>query len=303
MTGSDSAFDAIWNHIVKGSRPERREDLVNVFILPSTGAQDMQHMAGLLARIGLTANFVPYFCSLAGLRALPSAALCTTICSAYGDELIGRLNEEHGIPFTKPGMPMGGRETEAWLMAIAERFGLEARAEAVLEEERERYLPKIAEVRREIGGKRVLIVNNLMRGICNAALARDLGLEVAAVQSAMIDPFLGEGLAGAGVGAGVPVTFNGAQPYEAANLAKRLGVDLILGMGVDLARKLGVPGPATVDRLRCTCGYKGLLSMGRKFAGALSNTNFERKLAARKPLPYRESWYAEDPFKFIREDQ
>ena len=46
-------------------------------------------------------------------------------------------------------------------------------------------------------------------------------------------------------------------------------------------------------------GYNGLLAFGDRLVNALKNPGFAVKLARHRRLPYRESWYKQDPFKYI----
>ena len=46
-------------------------------------------------------------------------------------------------------------------------------------------------------------------------------------------------------------------------------------------------------------GYDGLLFLGNKIADQLENYGFNKKLSEHVKLPYKESWYKEDAFKYI----
>jgi nitrogenase molybdenum-iron protein alpha chain len=232
---------------------------------------------------------------------MADARLSTSICAVYGDDLLAHLERTYGIPYTRFVMPMGTEETDEWMRGIAKLVGKEAEAEAWITEQRTLYLPKIREIRQRVQGKRVLISTNLMRSISNAALARDFGFEIVAVQTALYNEFLSDEIQRMSdvMGPDVTLTFNGAQGYEQANLMKKLKVDLMLGMGVDQARRMGIPAVFQVDRNQVTFGYKGLLALGLKFVNALDNQNFVKKLAAHRKLPYRDAWYHENAFKYI----
>ena len=46
-------------------------------------------------------------------------------------------------------------------------------------------------------------------------------------------------------------------------------------------------------------GYDGLLFLGNKIADQLENPGFNKKISEHVKLPYKESWYSEDAFKYI----
>jgi nitrogenase molybdenum-iron protein alpha chain len=48
-------------------------------------------------------------------------------------------------------------------------------------------------------------------------------------------------------------------------------------------------------------GYDGILYLGSKIADQIENPGFNRKLAPHSRLPYKQSWYESDPFKFIKD--
>jgi nitrogenase molybdenum-iron protein alpha chain len=301
ITGSDVSFFALEKYIFKGLSAQRQDNLINVISLPTSGAKDEAHLSEMLAVLGLEANFLPFTATLAGIRKMVSARLSTSICSVYGEELLQYLDKEYGIPYTRFVMPMGTEETDLWLRNIAALVGKEAEAEAWIAEQRAFYLPKIKLLRERIQGRRVFISTNLMRSISNTALARDFGLEVVGLQTALYNEFLHAELNRLSdmVGPETLITFNGAQAYEQANLIRKLDVDIMIGMGVDQARRQGVPAAFQVDRTQVTFGYKGLLALATKFANALENQNFVKKLAAHKKLPYKEAWYRENAFKYL----
>jgi nitrogenase molybdenum-iron protein alpha chain len=304
MTGSDSAFLGIQRHILNGVKPvKEKQDLVNVVVLPTTGPKDRAHISELIEGLGLEANLVPYFGTVAGLRRMVAAKVSTSVCAAYGKELLEFLHQEYDVPYTKFIMPIGSEETDEWLREIARHTGRERQAEEVIAREREKYLPGIQALRKKTEGKRVMICNNMMRSLSNAALSRDLGLEVVVMQMIVYNAFLDDGLSDGGfkgvINEDTQISFNGMQPYELANLLRRVNIDVYLGMGNDNARKMGVASPAFMPIAAQMCGYKGLFALASRTVDALDNNNFGRKLAAHKKLPFKDSWYNEDPFKFI----
>jgi hypothetical protein len=48
-------------------------------------------------------------------------------------------------------------------------------------------------------------------------------------------------------------------------------------------------------------GYRNLVNLGNKIAHSLENPGDNTKLAKYAHLPYKQSWYEADTFKFIEE--
>jgi nitrogenase molybdenum-iron protein alpha chain len=307
MSGSDAGFYAIQRYIIEGAgapaKRETGEDFLNLVVLPTTGPLDRKHLAELLARMGVKANFVPYFSTVESLRNMVNARASTSVCAAYGLDLLDWLYREYGIPYTKAMMPIGSMETDEWLREIGRLMGKQAEAECVIAEEREKYWDEIQEVRKRTEGRSAMICNNMMRGLANAALARDLGLDVELVQTMLYDEFVkseygGEKLRDT-IRSDTRISFNGVQGHEFASLARRVKIDLYLGMQGDIATRLGIANLPTVYFESNLTGYKGLLETAKKVAETFEYQSFGKKIASRKKLPIKESWYAKDPFAFL----
>jgi nitrogenase molybdenum-iron protein alpha chain len=307
MTGSDASFYAIQKYIIDGvggpAKREATEDFLNLVVLPTTGPMDREHLNDLLTRMGVKANFVPYFGTVESLRNMVNARASTSVCYAYGLDLLDWLRREYGIPYTKAMMPIGSHETDEWLREIGKLMGKETEAEQVIKEEREKYWDKIQEVRKRTEGHSAMICNNLMRSLANAALARDLGLDVELVQTIVYNEFMkseyGSEKLKNTIKDSTQISFNGVQGHEFANLARKVKIDLYLGMQGDIATRLGIANLPTIYFESNLTGYKGLLETAEKVAETFEYQNFGRKLAARKKLPIKESWYEKDPFSFL----
>jgi nitrogenase molybdenum-iron protein alpha chain len=48
-------------------------------------------------------------------------------------------------------------------------------------------------------------------------------------------------------------------------------------------------------------GYNSLLYLGSKMVSQLENPGFNKRLAQHARLPYKQSWYDENAFKFIKQ--
>jgi nitrogenase molybdenum-iron protein alpha chain len=84
-------------------------------------------------------------------------------------------------------------------------------------------------------------------------------------------------------------------------LLKRIKPDLFLGHwnGNSTAAKLGIPSHVIYNTGLAYTGYRGAYEIARRLHRQLSNPVFAKKLGNYVRLPYRESWYGEDPFKYI----
>ncbi len=298
-SGFDAAFISINKYILKQEQKETQEDLVNLFAPVSISYADQKEMERMLSLLGLRANYIPFYSSLEKIREIPAAAASTSICKVFADEFMKTLEEDYGIPYSHTVMPIGVRNTDKWFRGIAKAVGKEAEAEAIIQAEHERILPLVAEIKERLQGKRVFICGGTGRSFAAAALIDDFGMELVGLETPTYDADAEEDIEYLnGIHKDFVVDIANMQPFEQVNLVKKLKPDVFIGVP-DWAAKLGIPTTHVLDMKRPTMGYDGLLYLGNKIADQLENPGFNVKLSRHVSLPYKESWYEEDAFKYI----
>jgi nitrogenase molybdenum-iron protein alpha chain len=175
------------------------------------------------------------------------------------------------------------------MLQIAQRFGKTEEARLWIEEEHKVLAPALEDLRRQLKGKRVFVGASLARAVSLSALSADLGFELVGLSSFQSDGRL---------------SIANILHYEQANVINRLKPDLYIARGLTLphASLFGVPMISLYDHTSCNLGYRGTLSIGQRMANALKNPSFFTKLSHHVPLPYRQSWYSQDPFKYLRSE-
>jgi nitrogenase molybdenum-iron protein alpha chain len=303
-SGFDAAFIALDKYLLRKKRLPTQKGLVNLFAPVTVSYADQSEMEHMLAEIGLTANYIPFFSSYEKLRRIPAAEASTAICKVFGDEFMKTLQKDYGVPYAHTVMPIGIRNTDLWFTEIAALLGKEKEAAAYIKREHERVLPKIQEIRERLEGKRVFICGGTGRSFAAATLIDDFGMKLVGLETPTYDEdaqFDLEHLIG--IHGDFTVDIGNMQPYEQVNIVKRLKPDVFIGVPSWSAR-LGLPTTHVLDGKRPTMGYSGLLYLGEKMVEQLENPGFNVKLSRYASLPYKESWYKQDPFKFIkREDE
>jgi nitrogenase molybdenum-iron protein alpha chain len=254
----------------------------------------------MLGLLGVAVNYIPFYSSLEKIRRIPSAEASTSICKVFADEFMKDLEEDYGIPFAHTVMPIGVRNTDKWFLGIAEVLGKEKEAQAYIEKEHDRVLPQLADIKKRLQGKRVFICGGTGRSFAAAALIHDFGMELVGLETptydldAQIDiEYLN------GIHHDYVVDVANMQPFEQVNLVNRLKPDVFIGVPSWSAR-FGIPTTHVLDPKRATMGYDGILYLGNKIANQVENPGFNKKLSAYARLPYKQSWYESDAFKFIK---
>ena len=300
-SGFDAAFIAINKFILKGQKVPKEEGLINLFAPTTVSYADQKEMERMLSLLGAKVNYIPFYSSLEKIRKIPAAQASTSICKVFADEFMKTLEEDYEIPYSHTVMPIGIRNTDKWYRGIAKVIGKEKEVEEIIAREHERIEPLVKKIRDRLQGKRVFICGGTGRSFAAAALIDDFGMELVGLETPTYDDdaqidieYLN------GIHKDFIIDIANMQPFEQVNLVNRLKPDAFIGVP-EWAAKLGVPTTHVLDGKRPTMGYDGLLFLGNKIADQLENPGFNKKLAAHSKLPYKDSWYSENPFKYITE--
>ncbi|MDR1193578.1 MAG: nitrogenase iron-molybdenum protein subunit alpha [Peptococcaceae bacterium] len=323
-----SAYDAFYHGILRGleltpkpwvdSRPRpgggpatelaekkyqsRKSRTVNVWNATSIGADDEDEVKRLLSALGLSARFFAEYSSRDELRQVSEAALNVSMCNVHDDYILKYLDEKFSAPYVIAGMPIGFRHTRQWLLRVAERFGLEKEAAALADDEEKLARKAIAPFVAQTRGKSVLICGGVVRVGAEATTLAELGFKILGIRAYHYDdgaePIyadLAENLPDA------PVAVSN-QLFELTHQIKSLKPDLVISHNgtQGYIAKLGVPAIQLFSPDGAFFGYTGLYRILRRIVFELKNTSYRDRLSQRVRLPYRQSYFEGDAFKYIK---
>lgn len=298
-SGFDAAFLSINEYILKHEQLPKEKGLINLFAPTTVSYADQQEMERMLSLLGAKVNYIPFYSSLEKIKRIPAAEASTSICKVFADEFMKTLEEDYGIPYSHTVMPIGIRNTDIWYRGIAKVIGKEKEVEEIIAREHERIEPLVKKLRKRLEGKRVFICGGTGRSFAAAALIDDFGMKLVGLETPTYDEdaqvdieYLN------GIHKDFVLDIANMQPFEQVNLVNKLKPDAFIGVP-DWAAKLGIPTTHVLDGKRPTMGYDGLLFLGNKIADQLENPGFNVKLSKHVKLPYKDSWYEEDAFKYI----
>ncbi|MDR1951978.1 MAG: nitrogen fixation protein NifE [Elusimicrobiota bacterium] len=302
-SGFDAAFRAISKYILKDEKNPKEEGLVNLFAPTTVSYKDQLEMERMLSLLGLRANYVPFFSSLEKMRKMTVAQVSTSICKVFADEFMQELKDKYDIPFSHTVMPVGLRNTDSWFLGIAKIVGKEKEALKIIEQEHKRIQPEIDKIKSRLEGKRVFVCGGTGRSFAAALLIEDFGMKLVGLETPVYDGDAQDDIQYLNkIYGDFIVDIANMQPFEQVNIVKRLKPDLFIGVPHWSAR-LGIPTTHILEGKRPTMGYDGILYLGNKIADQMENPGFNKKLSKYARLPYKESWYKEDPFKYIKKVQ
>ena len=298
-SGFDFAFIAISKYILKGKKQPKQKNLINLFAPTTVSFKDQLEIERILGLLGIQVNYIPFFSSLEGIQKITAAAASTSICKVFADQFMIELEEKYGIPYSHTVMPVGVRNTDIWLRGIAKVMHKEAEVEKLIEEEHKRIYPIILEIKKKLHGKRVFVAGGTGRSFAAAALVDDFGMVLAGLETPAYDKDAQDDVEYLNsIHSNFVMNIAQGHPFELLNILKRVKPDVFIG-SPEWAGRLGIPTTHILDPKRPTMGYDGLLYLGYKIVEQLENPSYIKKIAAHAHLPYRESWWKEDPFKYI----
>jgi nitrogenase molybdenum-iron protein alpha chain len=189
---------------------------------------------------------------------------------------------------------------------VAASLGLEETAERVIASETEELSAALAPILPQLEGKTAMLSAGEIRTLATAALLQELGMDILAVRPYHYDEFGASDVEHlAKIDPEIRLNVATAQPFEAVNMINRAKPDLYIGHNSDnvWAAKCGVSILPIYGTNSIYSGYAGVFDIARRIRRHLANTSFNDKLSKNVRQPYRESWYKEDPFKYIKEGE
>jgi nitrogenase molybdenum-iron protein alpha chain len=303
-SGFDAGYHGIARKLIKPPR-QKQEDMVN--IINFWGADIFSELFG---RIGLRPNYLTPYSTVESIAHSSEAVATVQICATLGSYYGAVLEQEYGVPEIKVSAPYGIPQTELWWRELGRLTGKEIEVERLLAEERERYLPRIQELRARLKGKRAHVTAGASHGHALIAVLRELGLEVTGASIFHHDPLYDNGVVTADALQNTVRDYGDVprylvcnkQEYELVNSLHRDRPDILLARhgGMTLwGGKLGIPTVLVGDE-HFGMGYKGLVNYGERILDAIENDEFVRNLARHAINPYTDWWLGQAPDAFLK---
>jgi len=299
--------------IVSDEAEEQKEKLrysktVNLCNVSSMGRADELELVRLLNALGLEVNVFPVFSKPEEMYKVTRAALSINVCPTHDDYFVQFLEEKYGVPYIIKHMPIGIKNTSLWVRDVAEFFGLGKQADELIKEEELLIREAVKEFRPVFDGKKAFISAGEYRALSTALLLKELGFQISAIRAYHHDEFAEveyAKLKEENQGVDIPMNIANVQHYEEANLLKKLKPDFFMGHinGNGTASKLGIPSHVIYNTGLTYVGYRGAYDLARRIYRQLKNPAFNANLSRNTRLPYKESWYSENPFKYIKSSE
>lgn len=303
MDGWHAAVRGLTEQLAAASPPTERTCLLPGFVSP----EDIRHLRGVMTAFGLVPVILPDISDtldgpgledyapipaggtpLEEIRALGGARAVVEMGRTLTDRnSAGKiLQERHGTPLHRVGVPIGLRETDAFMAALETISGRSMPQD--LERERGRLLDAMVDGHKYVSGKTAVVYGDADMTAGLVSFLAEIGVRPVLAAT---------GARGAGLAERVealcgdlvpelPLVREGADFYEIAELASTLAPDFLVGnsKGYRYARQWNIPLVRVGFPIHDRFGGQRLLHVG--YAGALAlydrivNAFIERSQAA-----------------------
>lgn len=300
VTGYDTTLHALLKYLAGKRGEHNKNNSVNLLSV-AEHTDDRREAERILTSLGLELNILPDEASHGTFRHAAAARYSISLDQDTGNYLGITLRDEYGVPYAEASRPIGIGATGRWLSVAGKALGLdEAAVKLFHEQESERVQKALGDF--NLNGVRVYLGLASATSFSVLSLIEELGGEVVGITVSRLDQLHKECLEELSSRYLVlQIHVADGQPFEEANIIKRLSPDLYLGDSAHLGQigRLGIPVVSLEETP--VLGYNGVIALARRFSAALLNRTFGAALA-RTPLPYKESWFRRSPNWHIKKE-
>ena len=307
-TGFDVSDHAVLQSIVKPPREGIKSNKINFKNFYESARPEIIEM---FKNFDLEPTFLYCNSTVEELSHISEALATTCICGTLGNYLGNALEEKYGVPYVRSINQCGIVGFETWLREIGKVTGRSEKIEKYIKEQREIYLPKIEEVKKELKGLKAVIGMGPGYTFEVSRVLNELGIEVVWALAWHYDKKYENGdvppsmkyLLENDIDFGTSISDQ--QNYEVMNVLNKYQPDLYLSRhpgSTVWAIKNGTPAVYVADEYMIF-GYKHTLDFANSILDSIRNRSFEKNLAKRTKLPYTDWWYKQSVGEFLVQEK
>ncbi|MFP3153818.1 nitrogenase [Lachnospiraceae bacterium ZAX-1] len=305
FSGVDAVFHSLVKTLVK--EPKEKRDVVN-FI--NFFESERPYLTEIFAKLGVKIQFLMTNINVEEIAHISESRATVTVCNTLGTYLGNALEQKYGVPFLQTINPMGMKGFDTWLSSIAKVLGKEVQAKEIIDQEKEKYLPQIEEIKKKTTGLKAVLAMGAGYSWEMARVLQELGIEILSLSSGHMDPKQD----GNKIPPAIEFICNHSpnnfatnvsdnQNFEIFNIINRLKPDIFFSRHPGFtvwATKQNIPAVYVGDEY-LAMGYKGILTLANMIVDSITNRSFEANLAAHAKLPYTSWWLKQEHTAMYKE--
>ena len=298
--GADLVAHAVLREVLVRRKSAARQPGV-ALISTRESEGDIDTLSKLLATIGLTTFTFPRYSRADSWARLSTVSASLAIDPSDADFVGRALFDEFEIPYVSVGLPIGLRGTSQWLTGLARMLGRAAQADEVIAAE-QRVLDTMRSNFSRHKGAQIYVSAPPGIALSLVELVEELGLGVSGLTLAYVDKRHETALAQLASRRGdLPVLVGEGQAFEEANLLRKVGANLYIGVDcpVNHVLRIGIP---VLDLAGLPFyGYAGAERLAEAMFRRLENTGLAQFLSEGTDS-YSEGWLAKSTHWFIKHE-
>ena len=302
-SGFDAAFHAILTSVVKP--PKSKTRIVNVINFYGSARKEITTM---FKRLDVEPLFLISNTTVEQLSRLSESVATISTCSTLGTYLGHGLEQAYGVPYVRSLQPHGMAGFEDWLRGVGRAVAREDEVEAILAEEREKYLPRIEQLREKLTGRRAVVGMGPGFNFNTIRALQELGIEVVHSAAWHFDKQYDDGLPPPAFQhllehspSDFKISVSDLQNHELINILRAEKPDVYFARHTGStvwAMKLGIPALCLYDEY-AVFGYRGMLNFAQSIDDVITNRGLTENLARQVRLPYTDWWLRQRPDHFV----
>lgn len=293
-TGFDAAYHGIARKLIEKS-DKKNEDVINVINFWGS-----DRFSQWFEPFGCRPNYITPFSTVNTLKSSGASAATVLACSTLGSYLAAVLEQYFGVPEITTAPPYGVAQTDRWFRALGKILGKEEIAEQVIAQKKEKYLPRIEELKEKLKGKTAYVTGGAAHGHALLSVLGELGVKAVGASIFHHDGNFDSGreendqLKQRVDDYGDVKNYRvcSKQEYELANSLGKLHPDILLSRhgGMTLwGAKYGIPSLLVGDE-HLSMGYEGIIDYAERMIETMENDEFVKNLQAHAVNPYTKWW-------------
>jgi nitrogenase molybdenum-cofactor synthesis protein NifE len=272
-----------------------------VLISTRESEEDIDTLSKLLATIGVTAFTFPRYSRADNWAKVPTVSASLAIDPSDADFVGHALFDEFEIPYVSVGLPIGLRGTSQWLTGLARVLGKTTQAEELVASKQE-VLDTIRSNFSRHKGAQIYVSAPPDIAFSLVGLVEELGLGVSGLTLTYVDKRHETALAQLASKRGdLPVLVGEGQAFEEANLLRKVGANLYIGVDCPVSHvlRIGIP---VLDLVGLPFyGYAGAERVAEAMLRRLENTALAQFLSEGTES-YSDGWLAKSTHWFIKHE-
>lgn len=303
-SGFDAAFHAILTSIVKP--PEKKSNIINIINFYGSARKEITE---IFHEFGYEPLFLISNTTIEQLSRISESAATISTCGTLGSYLGNGLSDLYGVPYVVSLQPHGIEGFDCWLSELGKVLGKEEEIKAYLAREKEKYLPKIEEVKRKLKGLKAVVGMGPGFNFNTSRALQELGIEIVYSAAWHFDRQYDDGKIPSAFDHlahnspnDFPLNVCDLQNHEMIHILKSAKPDIFFSRHTGStvwAMKLGIPALCLYDEYDIF-GYKGLLNFAYSILDKVTNQSFTENLSRRVKLPYNDWWFSQNNNHFLK---